>query len=129
MAVVVCADLSVVPDVSCQICSNKFFHIAAASSYHLYALSFKYILRSLTHIAGKHHCNPHLFQNRCNTALAAASLWRSQLADSRHLAVNHIKYGIIRTMAEMIVHASVSCWYCYLHVCYLKIKGQWNWSR
>ena len=50
-----------------------------------------------------------------DAALAAAAFRRCHLAYIGNFTVNDIKYCIIGTMTEMVIYASVSCRYCYLH--------------
>ena len=116
MTIVVVARLAIVPYISGKISCDQFFHITAAATDNLYPLGFKHILRSLSHISCQHDSHSHLTQNGGNAALASASLRGSHLADSCNLAVNDIKYRIICTMTEVVIHVSVSCWYCYLHI-------------
>ena len=74
MTVMVIARLTIILDISCKVCSNKFFHITAATTDHLYSLSFKDILGSLTHIASQHDNHTHLSEHRSYPALASAAL-------------------------------------------------------
>ena len=115
MAIVVVARLAIVLYVSCEVGCHKLFDVAAAAAYHFDPLGFQNILRSLAHISCQHHCHSHLAKDRSYSALASATFRRSHLAHSCNLTVDYIKNRIIRAMAEMIIHASVSCWYCYLH--------------
>ena len=75
MTVVVITCLTVIFNVSCKVCSDKFFHITAATTDNLYPLGFKDILGSLAHVAGKHNDDTHLAENRSYSALAPAALW------------------------------------------------------
>ena len=115
MTVVVIAYFTIVLDVSCKVCSHKLFNITAAASDHLNPLSLKHILRTLSHISGKHDHNSHLTKYGSDSALASASFRGSHPADIRHFSVNDIEYRIVSAMTEMIIHASVSCRYRYLH--------------
>ena len=66
--------LTIVGYVSGKIFLYQFIHIATTSPDNLNTLSLKHILRTLTHITGKHHGHTHLLENRRNAALAATSL-------------------------------------------------------
>ena len=101
----VIADLTVILYVSCKILSYQFFYISAASTDDLDPLRLKHIHCTLAHIARQHDAHSHLSQHRSDTALASAALGRSKLGHICNLAVNHIEYGIISTVAEMIVHS------------------------
>ena len=116
MTVMMCTDLAVVLDISGKISCHKFLDISAAASDYLDPLSLKHILGTLTHISCQHHYHSHLLQHRGDSALAATSFRRCHPADSSNLAVDHIKNCIICAMSEVVIHASVSCWYCYLHL-------------
>ena len=116
MTIVVIACLTIILDISGKISCDHFLHNTATATDHLNSLSLKDILRSLSHISCQHDIHSHLTQNGGDAALASASLRGSHLADSCNLAVNDIKYRIICTMTEVVIHVSVSCWYCYLHV-------------
>ena len=118
MTVVVITCLTVIFNVSCKVCSDKFFHITAAATDHFYSLGLKDILGTLAHIAGKHDYHAHLSENRSDSAFAATAFRRSHLADVCHLAVKHVKYRIVCTMTEVVIHTSISCWYCYFHNIY-----------
>ena len=125
MAVMVIANLTIVTHITCKIGCYKSFHIPAAATYDLDSLGFKDILCPLSHIAGKHDLHTPLFQDGGYTALASASFRRCHFTHTGYLIVYYIENRIICAVAEMIVHASVSCWYCYLHivkniVCYCK---------
>lgn len=109
------ACLTIILDIACKVCSNKFIHNTSAATDNLYPLGFKHILCTLPHVAGQHNCHAHLSQNGSDTALASASFRRSHLADICHLSVNDIKYRIVCAITEVVIYASVSCWYCYLH--------------
>ena len=92
MTVVMVTDFSVILYFSGEIGRHEFFHITAAAADNLYPLCFKDISGSLSHIAGKHHGNSHLLQDRSYTALAPASLRRGHLADTDHFTINNFKY-------------------------------------
>ena len=92
MTIMMVADLSVVFDSSGEICPHQFIDVTAASADNLYPLCFKDIPGPLSHIAGKHHGNSHLLQDRSYTALAPASLRRGHLADTDHFTINNFKY-------------------------------------
>lgn len=110
MTVMVVARLTIILYVSCKVCCNEFSHVTAAATYHLDSLGFENILGTLAHITGKYDYDSHLAEYRSYSALSAASFWRSHLTDISHLIVNDIKDCI-----EVIIHASISSWYCYLH--------------
>ena len=116
MAVMVVARLAVVLDISSEVCCHKLFDISAAAADDLDALCLKNILGSLAHVSGQHDSHSHLAEHRSDSALASASFRRSHLADSDNLTVNDVKYCIVCAMTEVVIHASVSCRYCYLHV-------------
>ena len=118
VTVVMVTDLAIVLDVSCQVRSDEFFDVAAAAADYLDPLCFKNIFGTLAHIAGEHDCNAHLSQDRRYSALASASLRRGHPAYIGNLSVDDIENRIIRTMAEVVIHASISCWYSYLHNVY-----------
>ena len=115
MTVMVTASLTVVPDIAGKIGRHKLFDVTGAASDDFYSLSFQDILCTLAHIAGKHHSHSHHLQDGSYAALAAASFRRGHLADTSHLSVNDIEYGIIGAMTEMVIYTSVSCWHCYFH--------------
>ena len=73
MTVVVITCLTIILYVACKISCNQFLHITATASNNLDPLCFKNVLCTLSHIAGKHYSHSHLFQNRCDSALASAS--------------------------------------------------------
>ena len=73
MTVMVITHLTVILYISCEVGSYQFFNIAAAAAYNLNSLSFKDILCTLAHVAGKHDNDTHLAENRSDSALASAS--------------------------------------------------------
>ena len=115
MTIMVVAGLTIVFYITCKVGRNKLLYISRAAADNLDSLRLEYILRTLSHIAGKHHDYSHLPQNRRYSTLASASFRRCHLAHIHNLAINHLKYRIICAMTEMIIHASISCRYCYLH--------------
>ena len=115
MTIMVIACFTIILDIACKVCRDQFFNITAAATDDLYSLSFKHILGALAHVACKHDHHPHLSKHRGNSAFTSASFRGSHLADICHLSVNDIKDCIVGAMTEMIIHASVSCWYRYLH--------------
>lgn len=109
------ADFAIVTNFPIKISLHKFLNITTASTQNLDTLSLKHILCSLPHIACKHDLYPHHLEYRSYSALASTAFRRSHLAHAGNLIVNDIKNSIICAMAEMIIHASVSCWNSYLH--------------
>ena len=73
MTVMVITHLTVILYISCEVGSYQFFNIAAAAADNFDALRFKYVLRALPHIPGKHHHHSHLSENRCYSALASTA--------------------------------------------------------
>ena len=116
MTVMVITRLTVILDISCQVCGDEFLNITAAATDDLYSLCFKDILRSLAHIAGKHDHHSHLSEHWSYSTLAATAFRRSHLADICDLSIDHIKYRIICAMTEVIIHTSIPCRYSYLHI-------------
>ena len=115
MTIMVCTGLTIILNTTGKVSSNEFVHITTAASNHLNTLSFKHILGTLTHISSQHDHNSHLPEHRSDTALAAASIRRSHLADSHDFTVDHIKNRIIGTMTKMVIQSPISSWYCYPH--------------
>ena len=74
MTVMVITGLTIILDVPCKVCCDKFFHVTAATTDHLYPLGLKDVLGSLTHIAGKHNNHAHLTEHGSYSALASAAL-------------------------------------------------------
>ena len=116
MTVVMVARLAIVPYISCKVRCNEFCHITATATDHLNSLSLKDILRSLSHISGKHHGNPHLPEDRSDTALAATAFRRGKPGFTGHLTVNDIENSIICAVSEMIVHSVFTRWNSNLHM-------------
>ena len=74
MAIVMAACLPIVTDISVKICFHQFLNISAAATDNLYPLSLEHILRTLSHISGQHYSHSHLLKDRCNAALASATI-------------------------------------------------------
>lgn len=115
---------AIVFDCTGKICLHQFLHITAASADDLDPLGFEDILCALAHIASEHHCHSHLLQYGSYTALAAAAFGRSKPADIPDFSVNDIENRIISAMTEMVINASIPCWYCYLHISKFKNPHQ-----
>ena len=115
MAIMVITRLTMIFYSSVKVCYNELFNVTAAATNHLNSLSFQNILGTLSHISCQHDHNAHLSENWSNSALASTPLRRSHLADIGHLSINNIKYRVICTMTEMVIHTSIPCWYCNLH--------------
>ena len=109
------ADFAIVTNFPIKISLDKFLNITTASTQNLDTLSLKHILCTLPHIACKHNLYPHHLEYRSDSALASAAFRRSHLAHAGNLIVNDIENSIICAMAEMIIHATVSCRNSYLH--------------
>ena len=74
MTVVVIACLTIILDIACKVCSNKFINITAAATDNLYPLGFKHILSTLAHITGQHDRYAHLSKYGSNAALTSTAL-------------------------------------------------------
>ena len=123
MTIMMSARLTVVMQLSGKVSLRKLPNITAASAQHLNPLRLKHILSSLSHISGKHDLYTHLPKHRRNSALAPASLRRSQLVLRNNIPVNNGKNSIISTMSKMVINPSISRRYSNFHHIILLFKS------
>lgn len=116
MTVVMTACLSVILYITGKIILHQLVYITAASPDNFNPLGFKDIFSTLSHIPGKHDTYSHLTEHRCYSTLATAAFRRCHPADPCYLSVDDIKNRVISTMPEMVIHATVTGWYGYLHI-------------
>ena len=114
VAVVMVAGFKRIFQLAIKISIENIINLALASSDDCDAVSRKFVVGSHAHVTCQHEGDAHLLHDRCYIRFASASFRRIQtlLLDDLVLFVE-CYYGIIGTVAEVVINHAITCGNCY----------------
>ena len=114
VTVVMIAGFKRIFQLSIQISIENIIYLSLTASDDGNAVSRQFIEGTHAHVASQHEGDAHLLQDRCNIRLASASFWRIQTLLFYNLVLFvEGYYGIIGTVAEVVINHAITCWNCY----------------